>query len=286
MTREYLPGTCYLCKKCLICFSSESCECDKSARPLRVSKPGRGEQIYSRVFNPNSEELKEANQLLFFANEKYQYNSNFNEVFSITLCSTCHSRFQRKKTSNKSTKNQDKSTAKKKDNSIVKKEFNNNKSTKISSVSVTKMSDSYIDIESEQDASEISETEEYGIDEVKLHIVIEREGKKTSTSKTITIKPVEYINVVERINDAVKKVLNNKKLKPGDYNVSYKAINARGPSSTLEDKLDFNEFVEDYKRVISANKKMSVIIVINDPKHSKVKIIYSILFIFIFLTLK
>ena len=110
MTREYLPGTCYLCQKCLICFSSESCEscesceCDKSDRPVRVSKPGRGEQIYSRVFNPNSEELKAASQLLFSANEKYLYNSNFNKAFSVTLCSTCHSRFQRKKTSDKSIK--------------------------------------------------------------------------------------------------------------------------------------------------------------------------------------
>ncbi|GES92106.1 hypothetical protein GLOIN_2v1776024 [Rhizophagus clarus] len=131
------------------------------------------------------------------------------------------------------------------------------------------MSDNCIDIESEQDASEISEAEEYGIDEVKLQIVIEKEGKKTSTSKAITIKPVEYINIVERINDAVRKMLNNKKLKPGDYKMSYKAINTCGSSSTLEDKLDFNEFVEDYKRVTSANIKMSIIIVIDDPKRSK-----------------
>ena len=181
----------------------------------------------SHVFNPNSEELKAANQLLFFANEKYQYNSNFNEAFSVTLCSACHSRFQRKKTSDKLTKTKDRFTAKKKDSPIVKKEFNNNKSTKTSTVSATKMSDSYIDIESEQDAFEISETEDYGIDEVKLQMVIERDGKKTSTSKTISIKLVEYINVVEGINGAVRKALNNKKLKPGDYNISYKAINAR-----------------------------------------------------------
>ena len=158
------------------------------------------------------------------------------------MCSTCHSRFQRKKTSDKSIKKKYKSTAKSKDSSIVKKEFNNNKSTnKVSTISVTKISDNCIDIESEEDASEISEAEEYGIDEVKLQIVIEKEGKKISTSKAIIIKPVEYINVVERINDAARKMLNNKKLKPGNYNMSYKAINVREPSSTLEDKLDFNE---------------------------------------------
>ncbi|GBC08215.1 hypothetical protein RclHR1_07980007 [Rhizophagus clarus] len=131
------------------------------------------------------------------------------------------------------------------------------------------MSDNCIDIKSEQNASKISEAEEYDIDEIKLQIVIEKEGKKTSTSKAITIKPVEYINVVERINDAVRKMLNNKKLKSGDYKMSYKAINAHGLPNTLEDKLDFNKFVKDYKRVTSANKKMSIIIVIDDPKRSK-----------------
>ena len=87
-------------------------------------------------------------------------------------------------------KKKDISTAKKKDSSIIKKEFNNNKSTKISTIFITKMSDSYIDFESKQDAFKISKTEEYGIDEVKLQIVIEREGKKMFMSKTINIKPV------------------------------------------------------------------------------------------------
>ncbi|PKY63454.1 hypothetical protein RhiirA4_492421, partial [Rhizophagus irregularis] len=33
---------------------------------------------------------------------------------------------------------------------------------------------------------------------------------------------------------------------------------------TLEDKLDFNEFIEDYKKIIAAGKKVSIIIVIGD----------------------
>ena len=65
-----------------------------------------------------------------------------------------------------------------------------------------------------------------------------------------------------------------------DYSMSYKVINAQyGPSSELEDKCDFNEFIEDYKKVIAANKKMAVTIVLEDfidkkakktEKHSKV----------------
>ena len=119
----------------------------------------------------------------------------------------------------------------------------------------------------QQSVSEFSEPEEYNLDEV-----IEKKGKKTLTSKTITIKPVDYISEIEVINSAVWKVLKNNNLKPSDYNLSYKAINAHGPASELEDRLDFNEFIDDYKKIIAADKKMSVIVVIgDDPINEKSK---------------
>ncbi len=74
--------------------------------------------------------------------------------------------------------------------------------------------------------------------------------------------------------------------------MSYKAVNACGPSSELEDKLDFNEFIEDYKKVIATKKKMSVIVVIEDSideklieNRLKVKdyLYFNYLFIFYFL---
>ena len=103
-------------------------------------------------------------------------------------------------------------------------------------------------------------------------------GKKT-TSKVLTIKPVEYTNVMEKINAVVQKAFQNENIKLADYSMSYKAMNAHGPSSELEDKCDFDEFIEDYKKVIAANKKMAVTIVLEDfidekakktEKHSKV----------------
>ena len=106
-----------------------------------------------------------------------------------------------------------------------------------------------------------------------------RKVKKHQQSKTITIKPVDYISTIEGIDSAVRKVLKNNNLKPSDYSLLYKAINARDPSSELEDKLDFNEFIDDYKKIIAADKKMPVIVVIGDDpineksksKHSKVR---------------
>ena len=109
--------------------------------------------------------------------------------------------------------------------------------------------------EEDEDVSEFSEPEEYNLDEIKLHIVIEKKGKKTSTFKTITIKPVDYISAIEGINSAVWKVLKNNNLKPSDYNLSYKAINVRGPSSKLEDKLDLMNLLMITKRLLQLTRK-------------------------------
>ena len=84
-------------------------------------------------------------------------------------------------------------------------------------------------------------------------------------------------------------MLKNENIKLSDYSMSYKAVNARGPPSELEDKCDFDKFIENYKRVITANKKMAVTIVFDDSidkktkkaeKRSKVIITKKIVFIF------
>ncbi|PKK59967.1 hypothetical protein RhiirC2_794034 [Rhizophagus irregularis] len=51
-----------------------------------------------------------------------------------------------------------------------------------------------------------------------------------------------------------------KKIEITNYTISYKAVNAHGPSNELEDELDFQEFLNEYKRVISVGKRMSVIV--------------------------
>jgi len=84
---------------------------------------------------------------------------------------------------------------------------------------------------------------------------LKKKGKKGSIFKTIIIQPVEYINVIEKVNAIIQKALQNKDINPKDYSISYKAVNTRGPLSELEDKLDFNEFIKDYKKVIATKKK-------------------------------
>jgi hypothetical protein len=64
----------------------------------------------------------------------------------------------------------------------------------------------------------------------------------------------------------------NENIKPADYSISYKALNSRGLSSELEDKLDFKEFIEDYKKVTAANKKMGVMVVIDNSTDKETKL--------------
>src|SRR6266542_4115648 len=95
-------------------------------------------------------------------------------------------------------------------------------------------------IEVDGTSSDYFEVEEYDLEEIKLQIIIEKKGKKGSTSKTIIIQPVEYINIIEKVNTVIQKALQNKNINLKDYSMSYKAVNVHDPLSELEDKLNFN----------------------------------------------
>ncbi|PKY47154.1 hypothetical protein RhiirA4_543786 [Rhizophagus irregularis] len=132
-----------------------------------------------------------------------------------------------------------------------------------------KESDSTFEIDNSS-SPEFFDDEYKDIEEIKLYIIGDKRGKKSS-SKALVIKPVEYTNVMEKINAVVQKPFQNENIKLSDYSMSYKAMNAHGPSSELEDKCDFDEFIEDYKKVIAANKKMAVTIELEDSTNEKVK---------------
>src|SRR4051794_3173486 len=89
---NYLPDTCYLCQKCLYCFQSSQqdlCKCKKTKQPLRTKTPKRRQQIYQCAFTSNQFFIK-ANKLLFDANIKFSYNSNFENPFFYTCCNACN----------------------------------------------------------------------------------------------------------------------------------------------------------------------------------------------------
>ena len=87
---------------------------------------------------------------------------------------------------------------------------------------------------------------------------------------------------MKKINSEVQKVL-RKKIDIEDYAILYKAVNARGPSNTLEDQSDFQEFISEYQKIFLSGKKMAVIVTIKDDIKKKSKKHKKVLIIFLFI---
>ncbi|GBC25675.2 hypothetical protein GLOIN_2v1473341 [Rhizophagus irregularis DAOM 181602=DAOM 197198] len=209
--------------------------------------PKRAQQIYQCTFKPDPL-FPKANKYLFDANEKFGYNSNFEESFSYTFCSTCNSKIQRYRNADR----KDQQTLKE-NNKVAPSDLSNEKEV----VNVVKEKNhkifSLVSSDTEEgegiDDIEIND-EDSDLEEVKVQIIVKSNTIKVPTAKTLNIEPVSYKKVMEKINLAVQKTL-KKKVKSKDYTISYKAVNARGPSNELEDEMDFREFISEYKRISS-----------------------------------
>ncbi|RGB41070.1 hypothetical protein C1646_752599 [Rhizophagus diaphanus] len=110
---------------------------------------------------------------------------------------------------------------------------------------------------------EVDDDKDSDLEEMKVQIIVKSKNIKVSITKTLNIELASYENIMEKINSVVQKTL-RKKVISKDYIVSYKAVNARGPSNELEDESDFQEFIGEYKRVVLSGKKMSMIVMSSD----------------------
>jgi hypothetical protein len=244
------------CKKCLYCFQfsqENSCNCKKNVQPTRVKNPKRGQQIYQRSYTPNPA-FPKSNEYLFEANNKFGYNSNFEEPFSYTFCGTCNSQIQRLRSIDKQIQK----------NKHTQMERRNNK-VNVSDDSLSGKANLMSDADEEDYYVEEDEEEEKDSDleEIKVQIAVKSKNIKAPTAKVLTIDPVTYDEIMEKVNSVVKKTL-KKTISPKDYVISYKASNARGLSNELEDESDFREFISEYKKIYLAGKKMTLIVDVND----------------------
>jgi hypothetical protein len=207
-THKYLLGICYTCQKCLHCFQSsqqDSCKCKKSKQPLRTKKPKREQQIYQRVFTPNPL-FPKANKFLLDANIKFNYNSNFEETFSYTFCSACNSKIQRLRNNDKIDKitqqvQENDNEVNASDISLNEKEADNHDADQENSDK-----EEYVDIEEEKEDS----SDDNDLEEIKIQIIVKSKNIKEPTAKILTITPVNYENIMGKINSEVQKVLKKK----------------------------------------------------------------------------
>ena len=250
---KYLLGTCYSCQKCLYCFQSlqeNLCNCKKSVQPSRVKKPKRREQIYQRFYSPNLA-FSKSNEFLFVANKKFDYNSNFDEPFSYTFCGTCNSQIQRLRSADRKTQ---------KDKEV--------QPNKVDIVDISDDNTNDIGYNVEEEVEDEEEEVDSDLKEIKVQIIVKSKDIKSPTAKVLTIDPVSYNEIMETVNSVVKKTL-KKSVKPEDYVISYKVLNARGPSSELEDESEYQEFISEYKKVFLAGKKMVLIVNVKESVTKK-----------------
>lgn len=261
-TSKYLLGTCYSCQKCLYCFQSSRenlCNCKKNVQPSRVKNPKRGQQIYQRSYSPN-QTFPKSNEFLFASNKKYGYNSNFEESFSYTFCGTCNSQIQRLRSVDRTAQKTKGTRAEEHNNEVyISDDSSNEKAKPINDIGEKEIY--YIEEEEEVDSD---------LEEIKVQIIVKNKDIKAPTAKILTIDPVNYNEVTEKVNLVVKKAM-KKSIDPKNYVISYKALNARGPSSELEDELDFQEFISEYKKIFLAGKKMILIVNMKDNVTTKKK---------------
>ncbi len=223
--------------------------------------PKHEQQIYQHSFTPD-QFFPKANKLLFDANIKFSYNSNFENPFSYTFCSACNSKIQRLRHEDKITQQ-----AKKNDNEMNTSDISSNEKEVDNidtddNIDKEKNNEEYYVIEEEED---LEDSDNDDLEEIKIQLVVKSKNITVPTAKTVTITPANYENVMEKIILEVQKIL-KKKIKSVDYTISYKAVNARGPSNTLEDRSDFQEFVSEYQKVFLFGKKMSVIVIVRNKK--------------------
>src|ERR1043166_6548750 len=204
-TCKYLPGICYSCQKCLYCFQysqNDTCKCKKNKQPSRTKRPKRGQQIYQRVFTPN-QFFSKANEFLFDASNKFGYNSNFEKSFSYTLCNTCNSKSQRLRRNDKKTqKSKEKLENDKAEMSDV---LSNEEEIHDNEDDIAEEKDSDVgDNDKEEydgiDSVEDEDSDDNDLEEIKIQIIVKSKNIKEPTAKILTINPVDYDNVMKKIN--------------------------------------------------------------------------------------
>ncbi|CAB4460170.1 unnamed protein product [Rhizophagus irregularis] len=95
------------------------------------------------------------------------------------------------------------------------------------------------------------------LEEIKVQILVKSNNIKVPTAKTLNIEPIRYKKVMEKISSIVQKTL-KKKVKSKDYTISYKAVNAYGPSNELEDESDFQEFIMKFLQYTKKKKSCAI----------------------------
>ncbi|RIB12698.1 hypothetical protein C2G38_2199965 [Gigaspora rosea] len=243
---KYQIGTCYRSLKCLYCdkdlYLEDKCKCNLDQKP---TKKNTKKTVFIRYYKPTL-----ASEQINFLKEKsilFNFNIDFSSFTLFSLCSTCHSIFQRLKLSI-------------------------NKPISLSQTLQTSFSDT--SIESSIDNNSIlndfdtlsEDDEEQNIFDLSFSLSIKPFGSSALPSKYLRIQVFSFDELLVELHANICALLKCNDIE--DYLIAYKLEKAIGAGSQLSDINDFEKFINDYNNA-KKNKKNIVVIVTMKKKITK-----------------
>ncbi|CAG8497562.1 16991_t:CDS:2 [Cetraspora pellucida] len=256
--RKYKIGACYGCQKCLFCFKdlkNKNCSCDLKIKPSHndTFRTKYGQEAHNRCYKISTTRLAQV-AWLKERSKFFEYNSNFDKNFNLTLCSTCNSRYNRVKNV----------ISLSKDEKINQDNIINQDATDQDTIDQDTIDQDTID----QDTVDQDIINQYIIDQNSEIEATQSTFDNSSAGKWLTFKEEEINNFYSfksSLNSHIRKCLDLRFIYDDDYEITYK-VNGREQAMSINDREDFLSFVDECKKPDNLAKTMYVYIILKNPK--------------------
>jgi hypothetical protein len=222
------------------------CSCDKDIKPSKNNRTDKVKIAYSRISTPNLP----PKQLEYIQESvtQFKYSLDLSNNFNFSLCSTCHSAFQRKKSAGNIAA----------------------ASNSSSNVKNDKSNDDSIDLDEFDDKDECEISENFEAEQIiSFNLIVKLSNGSSLPSKWLEIEVSSLDDILANIHQYVGKLTGDKDIMHSDYLVSFKPEKASGVGTQLVDIQDYKKFLLDYKNLLDRKKNMVILVSLRKKKQKQ-----------------
>ncbi|POG70527.1 hypothetical protein GLOIN_2v1479183 [Rhizophagus irregularis DAOM 181602=DAOM 197198] len=223
--------------------------CDKTIKPSKKNRTNKVKVAYSQVFA--SELFSKQYKYIKDNVTRFNYSLDLTTKFNFTLCSSCHSYFQRQR------------------KSIITKDTSNSLENNKTNDDCIILDESNDNTKHEFEVDEKSETEQITIS---FNLVIKPFADPSLPSKWLEIETSLLDDILADIHHYVGKLTGDREIMHSDYSVSFKPEKSEGVGAQLEDIQDYKKFLSDYKKLVDKKKNMSIIVSLKKKRQKRKEI--------------
>lgn len=245
LPRNYQIGTCFICQTCMYCginLITNNCNCDKTVKPTKKNRTQDVPNFRNLSYKPDKvhEEVK---KIISSSNQKYGYKLNMELGYNCILCSACNSQM-----------NRDVKTADKDKKVIIISPSTDDDS--LQSLSQPNTSSSQVEFKIRLSIKQNKKV---------LPFVVANFSLENPNFTSFQNKLESYIC------EQVGLVYSN------EYALAYKSHSENGAGTLLQDEDAFGEFLKDYQSMIAGNKRVIIIVTLNDLPKKRLHQVFIIL---------